>query len=96
MSNVRPSESVSSSHARSSNIVSASNIRPSKTVSASNICSGKPVCTNYVRPSRSVCGSKVCQSKPTSDCNIYHKFMRSNHICFINSSVSTQQISFIF
>ena len=96
VSDVLPSEPISSSHARSSNIVSASNVRPSKTVSASNVCSGKPVCTNYVRPSRSICGSKVCQSKPTSDSNIYHKPIRSNYICFINSSVSTQQISFIF
>ena len=43
---VLPSESSSSSHARSSNIVSVSNIHPSKTVSASNFCPGKPVCTN--------------------------------------------------
>ena len=96
ISNVRPSEPISGNHARSSNVVSASNVRPSKTVSASNVCSGKPVCTNYVRPSRSICGSKVCQSKPTSNSNIYHKTIRSNYICFINSSVSTQQISFIF
>ena len=96
VSNVRPSEPISSSHARSSNIVSASNVRPSKTVSASNVCSGKPVCTNYVCPSRSICGNKLCQSKPTSDSNIHHKPARSNHICFINSSVSTQQISYIF
>ena len=37
----------------------------------------------------------VCQSKPTSDTNIRHKPFRGNHICFINSLVSTQQISFI-
>ena len=44
---------------------------------------------NYVRQSRSICGSKVCQS---SDSNILHKPIRPNHICFINSSVSSQQI----
>ena len=43
---VRPSETISGSHACSSNIVSASNIRASKTVSTSNICPGKPICTN--------------------------------------------------
>ena len=105
VSDVRPSEPISSSHTRSSNIVSASNIRPSKTVSASNVCLGNPVCTNYVRPSRAICGSKVCQS---SDSNIRHtdlintsnalpsKPIRSNHICFVNSSLPTQQISYIF
>ena len=108
VSDVRPSEPTSSIHTRSSNIVSASNIRPSKTVSASNVCLGNPVCTNYVRPSRAICGSKVCQSKPTSDSNIRHtdlintsnvlpsKPIRSNHICFVNSSLPTQQISYIF
>ena len=108
VSDVRPSEPISSSHTRSSNIVSASNIRPSKTVSASNVCLGNPVCTNYVRPSRAICGSKVCQSKPTSDSNIRHtdlintsnvlpsKPIRSNHICFVNSSLPTQQILYIF
>ena len=102
VSDVRPSEPTS--HTRSSNIVSASNIRPSKTVYVSNVCLGNPVCTNYVRPSRAICGSKVCQSKPTSDSNIRHtdlintsnillsKPIRSNHICFINSSLPTQQI----
>ena len=92
----KPCEPISSSHACSSNIVSASNICPSKTVSASNVYSGKPICTNYVRPSRSICGSKVCQSKPTSASTIHHKPIHPNHICFINSSLSTQQISFIF
>ena len=96
VSDIRPSEPVSSSHARSSNIVSASNIRPSKTVSASNVYSGKLICTNYVCPSRPICGSKVCQSKQSSDSNIHHKLIRPNHICFINSSVLNQQISFIF
>ena len=108
VSDVRPSEPTSSIHTRSSNIVSASNIRPSKTVSASNVCLGNPVCTNYVRPSRAICGSKVCQSKPTSDSNIRHtdlintsnvlpsKPIRSNHTCFVNSSLPTQQISYIF
>ena len=96
ISNVHPSEPISSSHARSSNIVTTSNVRPGKTVSANNVCSGKPVSTNYVRPSRSICGSKVCQSNPTSDSNIYHKPIRSDYICFIYSPVSTQQISFIF
>ena len=94
--NFCPGEPISSSHACSSNVVSASNVRPSKTVSASNVCSVKPVCINYVCPSRSICGNKLCQSKPTSDSNIHHKPTHSNHICFINSSVSTQQISFIF
>ena len=70
VSDVRPSELINSSHACSSNIVSASNIRPSKTVSASNVCSGKPICTNCT--SRTICGSKVCQSKPTSDSDIHH------------------------
>ena len=107
VSDVRPSETISSSHTRSGNIVSASNIRPSKTISASNVCLGNPVC-NYVRPSRAICGSKVCQSKPTSDSNIRHtdlintsnvlpsKPIRSNHICFVNSSLPTQQILYIF
>ena len=67
---VRPSEPINSSHARSSNIVSASNIRLSKTFIASNVCSGKLFYTNYVRPSRSICGNKLCQSKPTSYSNI--------------------------
>ena len=61
VSDVRPSEPISSSHTCSSNI------RPSKTVSASNVCLGNPVFTNYVRPNRAICGSKVCQRKPTSD-----------------------------
>ena len=50
----------------------------------------------YVCPSRSIYGSKVYKSKPTSDSNIHHKPIRSNYISFINSSVSTHQISFIF
>ena len=97
---VRPSEPISISHARcharSSNIDSARNIRPSKTVSASNVCPGKPVYTNYVRQSRSNCKSMVFQSEPTSDSNIRDKPIRPNHICLINSLVSTQQIQFIF
>ena len=94
--NFHPSKPVFDSSVRASKPIRPSNIRPSKTVSASNICSGKPVCTNHVRPSRSICGSKVCQSNPTSNSNIHHKPIRPNYICFINSSVSTQQISFIF
>ena len=102
VSDVCPSEPTSS------NIVSASNIRPNKTVSASNVCLGNPVSTNYVRPSRAICGSNVCQSKPTSDSNIRHtdlintsnvlpsRPIRSNHICFVNSSLPTQQILYIF
>ena len=97
---VRPSEPISISHARfharSSNIDSARNIHPSKTVSASNVCPGKPVYTNYVRQSRSNCKSMVFQSEPTSDSNIRDKPIRPNHICLINSLVSTQQIQFIF
>ena len=108
VSDVRPSEPISSSHTRSSNIVSASNICPSKTISAGNFCFGKPVCNNYVHLNRAICGSKVCQSKPTSDSNIHHtdlintsnvipsKPIRSNHICFVNSSLPTQQILYIF
>ena len=108
VTDVRPSEPTSSIHTRSSNVASASNIRPSKTVSASNFCLGNPVCTNYVRSSRAICGSKVCQSKPTSDSNIRHtdlintsnvlpsKPIRSNCICFVNSSLPTQQILYIF
>ena len=68
------------------------------TVSASSVCSGKRICTNYVCPSKFICRSKVCQSKPTSDSNIHHKHhkpINSKHICFSNSSLSTQQISFI-
>ena len=79
---VRPNEPISSTQARSSNF-KASNIRPSKTISASNVCSGKPVCTNYVRPSRFLCEKKFCQRKPTSDSNILHKPICSNHICFV-------------
>ena len=37
---------------------------------------------------RSIYGSK----DSNSDSNIHHKPVRPNHICFINSSVSTQQI----
>ena len=108
VSDIRPSEPTSSIHTRSSNIVSARNIRPSKTVSARNVCLGNPVCTNYVRPSRAICGSTFCQSKPTSDINIRHtdlintinvlpsKPIPSNHICFVNSSLPTQQILYIF
>ena len=73
----------------------------------SNVCSGKPICTNNVRPSRPICGSKVCQSKPTCDGNTRHRdlintsnILSSNpfcteHICFVNSSLSTQQRPFI-
>ena len=95
VNDVLQSEPISSSHARSSNIISASNICPSKSVSASNVWSCLVVCTKYVRPSRSICGGKVCQNNPTSDCIIHHKTIRPNHICFVDSSVSTQQISFI-
>ena len=40
VSDVRPSEPISSIHGFSSNIVSASSICASKTVTASNVCSG--------------------------------------------------------
>ena len=70
VSDVRPSESINSSHARSSNIVRASNIRLRKTFINGNVCSGKRFYTNYVRPSRPICGSKLCQSKTTSCSNI--------------------------
>ena len=61
-----------------------------------NVCSGKPVCINYVCPSRSIWWNKVCQSKSIGDSNFHHKPIRSNHIYFTNSSLSTQEISFIF
>ena len=96
---------MSSSNTRSSNTTNTGNIRPSKTLSARNVCSGKPVCANNVRPSRSICGSKVCQNKPTNDGNIRQidlinasnvlpsKAISTNHICFVNSSLSTEQMS---
>ena len=95
VSDVRPSEPISSSHTRSSNIVSASNIRPSKTISASNVCLGNPVCTNYVRPSRAICGSKVCQSKPTSDSKFRHTDLINTMSFQVNLFVQTIFVSLI-
>ena len=93
--NVCPSKTVG---AISVNPIFGSSARVGKPILASehvsvSVCPGKSVCTPQ---SRSICGSKVCQSKPTIDSNIHHKLIRPNRICFINSSVSTQQVSFIF
>ena len=74
-----------------------------KLSSASNVCIGQPNCANNIRPCKFICGIKV-----TGDGNIRHrdlvntsnvlpsKPIRTNHICFVNSSLSTEQVSFIF
>lgn len=74
----------------------------------SNVCLHKPVCTNYVDLSRSICESKACQINPTSNRNIRRRYLVdtsntlpsrpicTNHVCFVSSSLSNQQISSTF
>ena len=91
--------------ALSSNIFNSSNINPSETINANNLCPGKLICANYVHISRSICRRKICQNKPNSDGIIRRrdlvdtnhvlpsKPIRTSHVCFVNSSLPTQQIS---
>ena len=78
------------------NSVSAINIHPTKFVKVSDICSGKPVCRNNVRSSKPICRSNVCQSKLTNVNILPCKLVLSDHTYYVNSSISSQQLFFIF